>query len=263
MKNTNTLRGVKDTPPRPGDKPTPSTDQKVDDSASIKDASHFELMIKQGNEVTSISKAISENKAMQSALLQEKAGLKNLIKPKSRANRKLKLSTENNKIASEERKLIKLKIMEVDNQLILLKDQLAAMSKNLMNSYNSARKGIKREQLKNKAFSKAYIQRNRRFIKSRLINAINESINSKNREPLIQLQKLSLDDTDAGVAQFNESFSDFLEDHDHTTYVLCSGIAKTDLYRKSRKALASWDPAVSDALPLSTDIWDEEEDEQK
>jgi len=144
------------------------------------------------------------------------------------------------KITPQQRKTIKHEIKMLKNQKILIEDQNSEANAELSQIDKNMRGDLKLDELRNKAQSKHWINRNRRFVEARILKTLNTSIKDY-KEELVTLYSISTSDINSINGEFEKALSKFLDKVDIETAILCSHELRKESYEIIRRTIAEWD----------------------
>ena len=210
------------------------------DEVPVKDL--FELGIKKSKEIKSTSQELDKLYKKKEELENEKKRIKKILSPIPRSVNKIHVLSRRNKPTRRERKQLKVTIEDINNQLILLNDQIEDLEMKLGSYVGKSVIDLKRQQLVNKSYSKAYTKKNIYFIKAKLLKVINQLSAEKDITVKTEIISKAQVDTDEGKKEFKETFGNFMDKIDSSAYIMCSGTLSKFLYESARLTILNADP---------------------
>jgi len=192
-------------------------------------------------ELAKVHDEIEEVEKNLKSLEDEIRELRKMVKPISKLDRKRGATSL---VTPEQRKIIRLKIKEDRNGVVLGKAKLNELKGRFDLLFQRVKSDMDTKGLKNKASSKPYVRRNRRFIEAKLEKMLQEA-SAKKFEEMKEFKKLAENTSSKGKEQFRRSFGDFLSSFDAEAYVMCSSIndVKVELYFLIQNTLRAWKPS--------------------
>lgn len=192
-------------------------------------------------ELGKVHEEIAEVETQLRNLDTEISEMRKMVKPISKLDRKRGAVSQ---VTPEQRKIIRLKIKEDLNARVLGKAKLNELKGRFDLLFERVKRDMDTKGLKNRASSKPYVRRNRRFIEAKLEKMLQDA-SARKFEEMKEFKKLAENTSSKGKEQFRKSFGDFLSSFDEEAYVMCSSISdvKVELYFLIQNTLKAWKPS--------------------
>lgn len=217
------------------------TDKEDPTPKAFSTAEIFAAMNSKALRFQELCKNIAENEAQIKQIKTRMQELSAKIKPISRLAKKFNPRGENfAKITPQQRKTIKHEIKMLKNQKILIEDQNSGANAELVQIDKNMRGDLKLDELRNKAQSKHWTKRNKRFVEARILKTLNTSIKDY-KEDLVTLYNISITDINHVNEEFEKALSKFLDNVDIETAILCSHELRKESYEIIRLTITEWD----------------------
>jgi hypothetical protein len=204
----------------------------------------FELSIKNADTIKLVRKELDEYYDKKRELKDQLKVIKKSIAPVSRTKQKIRVIELDEKPERAERKELRAKKEEIEEQLFLINDHIEDKEAELSRLTGTSIQYIKKRKLYNKSQSRRYVRNNSHLIRHKLIRFLNQCTDSEHKTELMDLKLKASDTSDEGIQQFSESLRELMDKVNAETAIMCSGVAKKDSYESIRLTLLKWDPEV-------------------
>jgi hypothetical protein len=201
----------------------------------------FELSIKTADRIKSVRKELDEYYNKKRELKDQLKVIKKSISPVSRTKQKIRVIKLDEKPERAEKKELRTKKEEIEEQLFLINDHIEDKEAELSRLTGTSIRYIKKRKLYNKSQSRRYVRNNSHLIRHKLVRFLNQCIDSEYKPELIDLKSKASDTSDEGAQQYTESLRDLMYKVNTETAIMCSGVAKKDSYESIRLTLLEWD----------------------
>ena len=225
---------------------TTSNSAQVDSDIDVKTL--FELSIKTADRIKSVRKELDEYYDKKLELKDQLKVIKKSISPVSRTKQKIRVIKLEEKPERAERKELRTKKEEIEEQLFLINDHIEDKEAELSRLTGTSIRYIKKRKLYNKSQSRRYVRNNSHLIRHMLVQFLNQSIDSEHKAELIDLKLKASDTSDEGTQQYTDSLRELTYKVNPKTAIMCSGVAKKDSYESIRLTLLKWDPKVEQQI---------------
>ena len=201
----------------------------------------FELSIKTADTIKSVRKELDEYYDKKRELKAQLKVIKKSISPVSRTKQKIRVIKLDEKPERAEKKELRTKKEEIEEQLFLINDHIEDKEAELSRLTGTSIRYIKKRKLYNKSQSRRYVRNNPHLIRHKLVRFLNQCIDSEHKVELMDLKSKASDTSDGGTQLFTESLRDLMYKVNTETAIMCSGVAKKDSYESIRLTLLKWD----------------------
>ncbi len=201
----------------------------------------FELSIKTADTIKSVRKELDEYYDKKRELKAQLKVIKKSISPVSRTKQKIRVIKLDEKPERAEKKELRTKKEEIEEQLFLINDHIEDKEAELSRLTGTSIRYIKKRKLYNKSQSRRYVRNNPHLIRHKLVRFLNQCIDSEHKVELMDLKSKASDTSDEGTQLFTESLRDLMYKVNTETAIMCSGVAKKDSYESIRLTLLKWD----------------------
>lgn len=210
-------------------------------TSNAKDVTVKGLLEERTPEIYTLLGEIVEFKKLKSSLEHEIKSKQDLLKPVPRRMKKLK-GQKASKINSEERKGFSLEVSLLQGQLLQVNEHLEYANDKLRSLSKTEEERLAMQSLRDKANSKAYTKRNKYYIKTNLLDLLNNILSGGD----LLLKELFVNVRQAAFkpegTEFNDLLTALLRVADPKVYILTSGKLKVELYEAVKLTLQHYNP---------------------
>ena len=162
-----------------------------------------------------------------------------LLKPVSRSSKKIHTTQPSQSPLPRERKVLRAERDDLDHQLFLVSEEIAAGEEKLSRLTGKSCNYSKEKKLRSKANGPNYVKNNKHVFRSKLLKALNKFYQTADPETISKIRTFARSTAHDAPKTFKWEFGNILEAIDSETFILCSGLLGDELYEAARLTILS------------------------